>query len=80
MVVTIGLAIGSAIVALLKPTDGLQLYVLPAIVALPIGSLVFVHVKIISAPALAIGANVFTFTITTSVALQPFTVLVTVTV
>jgi hypothetical protein len=80
VVVTVGLAVGLATVALLKPVLGLQLYVLPATVAAPIVPLVVKQFKVISAPALAIGANVFTFTTTTSVAVQPFTVLVTVTV
>jgi hypothetical protein len=80
VVVVLGLAIGLLIVVLLKPVLGLQLYVLPATVAAPIVPLVVKQFKVISAPALAIGANVFTFTTTTSVAVQPFTVLVTVTV
>ena len=76
--VVAGLAVGLEILVLLKPVAGNHAYVLPAVVAVPITPLVVVHVNIISAPALAIGANVFTFTITTSVALQPFTVLVVV--
>jgi hypothetical protein len=71
VVVVLGLAIGLLIVALLKPVLGLQLYVLPATVAAPIVPLVVKQFKVISAPALAIGANVFTFTTTTDCAVQP---------
>jgi hypothetical protein len=74
------LAVGLLTLPELKPVVGVQLYVLPAMEAEPINPLVVLHVNVISAPALAIGASVFTFTITTSVAVQPFTVLVVVSV
>jgi hypothetical protein len=79
-VVVVGLAVGLLTLVLLKPVDGLQLYVLPTTAVAPIEPLVVVHVKVISAPAFATGAKVFTFTTTTSVAVQPLTLLVAVNV
>jgi hypothetical protein len=75
-----GLAVGLLTLPELKPVVGLQLYVLPATNAVPITPLVLVHVSVMSAPALATGATVFTVTTITSVAVQPLAVLLTVTV
>jgi hypothetical protein len=80
VVVTLGLAIGLLILVLLKFVAGLQLYVLPATEAAPIKPLVVIQFNVKSAPAFVIGNTVLTFTITTSVAVQPFTVFVTVNV
>jgi hypothetical protein len=78
--VALGVAVGLLIVVLLKPVAGNQLYVLPTIVLVPIGALGLAQVNVTSAPALATGDTVFTFTVTASCAVQPFTVFVTVTV
>ncbi len=43
----------------------------PAIAVVPMVVEVVVHVKFLSGPAFAVGTDVLTFTITTSVAVQP---------
>jgi len=72
VVVTIGFAVGCAIVVELKPVEGLHEYELPTIAEVPIIADVVEHVKFLSTPASTTGGTVFTFTTTTSVAVQPF--------
>ena len=64
----------------LSPVLGLQAYVFPATEAAPSDTLVTVHVNSWSVPAFAAGAVVLLVTTTTSVAVQPVAVVVTVNV
>ena len=64
MVVAVGLAIGFAAVAEVKPVDGDQEYVFPATAVVPIAAPfgLSMHVLVVSEPALAIGTELSTDT------------------
>ena len=72
--------VGFDILVELNPVIGLQAYVLPATEATPSDTLVTVHVSSWSVPAFAVGTVVLLVTTTTSVAVQPVAVVVTVNV
>jgi hypothetical protein len=72
VVVAVGLAVGCAMFIALNPVDGDHAYELPPIATVPIVPLVVVQFKINVEPALAVGAVVFTFTVTVEVAVHPF--------
>lgn len=79
VVVTLGEAVGCAILVALKPVDGLQEYVLPTTLVEPILPDVVLQFKLKADPALAVGAVLFELTVTVEVAVQ-LLLLVTVTV
>ena len=70
--VAVGLAIGCANAALLRPVVGNHEYVLPAIETLPIVALVVVQFTFCVEPASAVGGKLSTLTVTLLVAVQPF--------
>ena len=75
----VGFAVGLLTVALLNPVAGLQLYVSPVTVALPITLVGVVHVVVKSKPAFAFGVVLFCVTVVLATLVQPFAGLVTVT-
>ena len=71
-------AFGCAIFGLDKPIEGDQEYVFPAIASVPICKDGFVQDKVTLAPASANGVDISCEISTSSVAVQPFAVFVTV--